>query len=411
MSKHLLRLAAASLKPIRQRTQYSCMSASMSMCLNALGFTSDEDTVNEVMGARPMRGAAWEQALACAQHYGTRGTLVCPSTVAQLKSWTDAGKPVMISWNPEGRDWSHASVVFDVVEDAEHGFLVHVADPNIPDPDETVRVVPKAEFYSKWYEKWPNYMVRRPAMMLEREVTSDGRQVMASRSLQHSTNSYADYIDIEKFIDVYFKDKPVSINRAKDRYLDFKYNFEGPLSLYIKSAPPLHKSSSIEDACWEDYEAVGMKDKDGEQVPNCVPVKKLSKIEGNPMSLPSASKVALRFAADKSEQMSKGILSKELRQSINKALIHNGLDGNGRFEKPEKAYSMAVDIIGDFGLQIDTVVSSHLFKARPNGTITVRVAFKNPEDSFSPIEIHNSVLYIQFTELRKDVFEAVAYMS
>jgi hypothetical protein len=43
-----------------------------------------------------------------------------------------------------------------------------------------VRVVPKAEFYAKWYEKWPNYLVRRPAMAIEREITTDGRQVMAS---------------------------------------------------------------------------------------------------------------------------------------------------------------------------------------------------------------------------------------
>jgi hypothetical protein len=96
--------------------------------------------------------------------------------VKQLKEWTDAGIPVIIAWNPEGREWSHASVVFDVDDE----FNVSVADPNIPDPDETVRVVPKAEFYKKWFEKWPDYLVRRPAMAIAREVTQDGRQVMAS---------------------------------------------------------------------------------------------------------------------------------------------------------------------------------------------------------------------------------------
>lgn len=167
--------AKADLTPVRQRTQYTCMSTSMMMCLRALGHECDEDEVNKVMGARPMKGAAWEQALACAQHYGCRATLTSPSTVRQLKEWTDAGKPVMIAWNPEGREWSHASVVFDVDDDMN----VYVADPNIPDPDETVRVVPKGEFYGKWYEKWPNYLVRRPAMMIDREITADGRQVMA----------------------------------------------------------------------------------------------------------------------------------------------------------------------------------------------------------------------------------------
>lgn len=169
------RTAKADVRPARQRTQYTCMSTSLMMCLQALGHEVNEDEVNKVMGARPMKGAQWEHALAAAQHYGCRSTLVVPSTVAQLKEWTDAGNPVMIAWNPEGRDWSHASVVFDV-DDEDN---VYVADPNCPDPDDTVRVVPKKEFYQKWFEKWPDYLVRRPAMMITREVTPEGRQVMA----------------------------------------------------------------------------------------------------------------------------------------------------------------------------------------------------------------------------------------
>jgi len=168
----------------------------MSMALNALGFATTEDVVNETMGARPMKGAAWESVLACAQHFGARATLTVPATIQQLKGWTDAGTPVMIAWNPEGREWSHASVVFDVVrgpieQQASHevlpdggfqrgGFYVYVADPNIPNPEKTVRVVHEDDFYSKWYEKWPSYLVRRPACALEREITPEGKQVMAS---------------------------------------------------------------------------------------------------------------------------------------------------------------------------------------------------------------------------------------
>lgn len=170
------RRARAKVEGIRQRTQYTCMSASMCMALRALGIDCEEDEVNKVMGARPRRGATWENALACGQHYGMRCTLTTPCTISQLRKWTDAGTPVMIAWNPEGRPWSHASLVFDVEEDG----TVHVADPNIPDPDETVRVVPKSEFYKQWYEKWPDYLVRRPAMAVEREISSSGRQVMAS---------------------------------------------------------------------------------------------------------------------------------------------------------------------------------------------------------------------------------------
>lgn len=184
--------ARADVLPVRQQTQYNCVTTSLAMALRALGVSEEEcqiERVNKVVGAMPLQGAAWEPMLAAANHYGMRATLTLPSTVLQLKGWTDAGKPVVIAWNPEGREWSHASLVFDVTEDAEHGFLVHIADPNIPDPDETVRVVPKKEFYSKWYEKAPQgYMIRRPACVIEREITSEGRQVMASWSKAASRN-------------------------------------------------------------------------------------------------------------------------------------------------------------------------------------------------------------------------------
>lgn len=188
------RQARAEVDPRRQRTQYTCMSTSMAMALTAAGHATTEDEVNQVMGAQPMRGASWEQALACAQHYGCRATLTMPSTVRQLKAWTDVGTAVIIAWNPEGRDWSHASVVFHVSEgpikavaDNETvvgegpGLYVYVADPNIPNPEKTVRVMHEDEFYSRWYEKWPKYLVRRPACAIEREVTSSGKQVMAKK--------------------------------------------------------------------------------------------------------------------------------------------------------------------------------------------------------------------------------------
>ena len=167
--------AKANLTPIRQRTQYTCMGASLSMALSAQGVDADEDTVNKVMGCKPMQGASWEQAIGAAQHFGMRATLVSPCALSQLKDWTDRGVAVMIAWNPEGRDWSHASCVFDVDDDGN----IHIADPNIPDPDQTVRVIPKDEFFKKWFEKWPNYLVRRPALAIEREITKDGRQILA----------------------------------------------------------------------------------------------------------------------------------------------------------------------------------------------------------------------------------------
>jgi hypothetical protein len=174
--------AKADVTPVRQRTQYTCMSTSMMMCLQANGIDCTEDEVNRVMGAKPMQGASWEDAAACAQHYGMRANLLIPATVLQLKEWTDRGVPVMIAWNPEDRDWSHASVVFDV-EDRGGNLFVHVADPNMPNPSKVVRVVDDDTFYSKWAEKWPKYLVRRPAMAIEREITPAGRQVVASEEV------------------------------------------------------------------------------------------------------------------------------------------------------------------------------------------------------------------------------------
>jgi len=37
------------------------------------------------------------------------------------------------------------------------------------------------------------------------------------------------------------------------------------------------KKSSTKDTCWEGYEKVGMKKKNGKLVPNCVPTKKAAK--------------------------------------------------------------------------------------------------------------------------------------
>ncbi len=169
--------AKANVALLRQETQFSCCAASIASALKAHGKDMTEAGVNKVLGASPMGGATWEAMLATVQYFGLRGTLVVPSTITQLKAWTDAGTPVIIAWNPEGRPWSHASCVFHV--DEEHN--VHVMDPNIPDPSETVRIVPKSEFYKKWAEAvGDNLIVRRPAMAIEREVTADGRQVMAS---------------------------------------------------------------------------------------------------------------------------------------------------------------------------------------------------------------------------------------
>jgi hypothetical protein len=44
-----------------------------------------------------------------------------------------------------------------------------------------------------------------------------------------------------------------------------------------KKAASSKTSKSKSDPCWEGYEKVGMKEKNGKLVPNCVPIKKVSK--------------------------------------------------------------------------------------------------------------------------------------
>ena len=41
----------------------------------------------------------------------------------------------------------------------------------------------------------------------------------------------------------------------------------------------LAEAKADDDPCWEDYEMVGMKEKDGKEVPNCVPIKEEEEIE------------------------------------------------------------------------------------------------------------------------------------
>jgi len=50
----------------------------------------------------------------------------------------------------------------------------------------------------------------------------------------------------------------------------------GPQGLGIKGNNGYHIGSpaKLKDACWDGYEAIGMKSKEGKRVPNCVPKKK-----------------------------------------------------------------------------------------------------------------------------------------
>lgn len=43
---------------------------------------------------------------------------------------------------------------------------------------------------------------------------------------------------------------------------------------YTSDDEEMDKWDNIQKACWRGYKQVGMKDKNGKQVPNCVPIEK-----------------------------------------------------------------------------------------------------------------------------------------
>lgn len=184
------RFAKANVVPARQESQYTCTASSLAMALQAIGISCSEKEVNEVLGCRPMKGASWDHVIAAAQHFGARCTLVCPSTLEQVKGWTDAGTPVLIGWCPEGRPWGHASVVFDVLGDG----TVLVADPNIPDPQALVRTLSREEFHKKWYEPGADYLIRRTALAIEPEIVG-GRSRTASRARPNNASRTAAIVE------------------------------------------------------------------------------------------------------------------------------------------------------------------------------------------------------------------------
>jgi hypothetical protein len=308
------RKARAAVPGLRQETQFTCCATSIAACLQAHGKNQTEADVNKILGASPMSGASWEAILATLQYFGLRGSLVVPATVTMLKQWTDAGTPVIIAWNPEGRPWSHASVVADVT-DGPDGRYVHVMDSNIPNPDKTFRILHEDEFCAKWGEKVSDSLiVRRPACAVEREITVEGRQVRASK--QRSLGG----------------DEVRSMLASTDRVIARKAGIEN------------------------------------------------------------------------------GKLDSKLKRLANAYMFQDGLDGNGRFRKATDGYNLALKILGDFGIELGEIVSSHLFSPDSN-TLKIDLAFTNPADSFSPVSITNSMLHLSYTRLDNDRFEVLAYLT
>jgi hypothetical protein len=66
----------------------------------------------------------------------------------------------------------------------------------------------------------------------------------------------------------------------------------------VKAAPAkMAEDDGLEGACWEGYEPIGMKEKDGKMVPNCVPVQAKKVKQGFPIPSPSGDEDESAFVS------------------------------------------------------------------------------------------------------------------
>ena len=105
-----------------------------------------------------------------------------------------------------------------------------------------------------------------------------------------------------------------------------------------------------------------------------------------------------------------GRIDSSVKQAANSKLRHAGLDGNGRFLKVGHALSAAFEVLTKFGIEPDESLNADRHR-HPNGVWSISLAFSNPQDSFSPVSVNNSVLHFAWSTLDNDRIEVVAYLS
>jgi hypothetical protein len=95
------------------------------------------------------------------------------------------------------------------------------------------------------------------------------------------------------------------------------------------------------------------------------------------------------------------------RRKANAALAKAGLDGNKRFPKVANAMNAAWKALDDFGLEPD---ASNPYISGDGGSFSQGLRWTNEDDPYSPTDIANSVLYIQWAKLETG-HEVVGYLS
>jgi hypothetical protein len=106
-------------------------------------------------------------------------------------------------------------------------------------------------------------------------------------------------------------------------------------------------------------------------------------------------------------------MDKKLRTTISKDLAAVGMDGNGKFERPMRAWEQVVEIlnkyniepqfIGDIGRQIDPYQSKQ-------GHLFIRLAFKVGEGDERE-DIGNASLTFTWYERSKYNFEVLSFIA
>jgi hypothetical protein len=106
-------------------------------------------------------------------------------------------------------------------------------------------------------------------------------------------------------------------------------------------------------------------------------------------------------------------LDPKTREKINEKLSGAGLDGNGRFDEPGQALTVAFEILDSFSIVPGEVVDAFPF-TQGSGRRTIYLEFKSThEDPMMPgVAIANSMLtmtWYKFEELEK--YECLVYIS
>lgn len=100
-------------------------------------------------------------------------------------------------------------------------------------------------------------------------------------------------------------------------------------------------------------------------------------------------------------------LDNSLRRKANISLIKAGFDGNVRFVSVAASMNAAWKVLDKFGFEPGNGVP---YIGTHGGSFSQNIRFSNTVDPFSPKDISNSVLYIQYAKLESG-YEVVGYLS